>query len=95
LEVVLRDLVNSTESLSPTSIGRHVTEVSNFFHTYYKKYDGIDVPDDKDRMVADSEKFVTRYTGAKRQTIGAVGWKAWEETKRYLTARGIPLKPIP
>jgi hypothetical protein len=45
-------------------------------------------------MVPDGDKFVTRYTGAKRQTIGAVGWKAWEETKRYLTARGIPLKPI-
>jgi HEAT repeat protein len=95
LEAVLPGLVTISDSLSPASIRRHVTEVSNFFHAYYKKYDGIDVPADDDRMVADDEKFVTRFTGARRQVIGAVGWKAWEETKRYLTARGIRLKPIP
>ena len=94
LEAVLPDLVTLYDSLSNASIRRHVEKVSDFFHAYYKKYEGIDVPEDGDRMAADGDKFVTRYTGAKRQTIGTVGWTAWKETKRYLTARGIPLKPI-
>ncbi len=94
LEVVLPDLVTKSDSLSTASIRRHVEDVSKFFRAYYKKYEGVDVPKDEDWMAADGDKFVTRYAGARRQMIGAVGWRAWEETRRYLKARGFPLMPI-
>jgi HEAT repeat protein len=94
LEAVLPELVTISDAVSDTSLRRHVKEVSNFFRAYYKRFDGIDVPRDDDRMAADEHKFMSRYVGARRQVIGAVGWKAWEETKRYLTARGVGLKPI-
>lgn len=94
LEVVLPELATRSKSLSDSSLRRHVKEVSKFFRAYYKRFDGIDVPRDDDRMVADEHKFISRYVGARRQVIGAVGWKAWEDTKRYLTARGVALKPI-
>lgn len=94
LEAVLSKLVTRSDSLSAASIGRHIEHVSEFFHSYYKRFEGINVPSDDDRMVADEDKFVARYKG-RRPMIGAVGWKAWEETKRYLTGQGIALKPIP
>lgn len=94
LAKVIPDLVTVADSVSSSEIRRAMTDVSKLYRSYYKKFYDTDVPNDDDRMTADGDKFVTRYNGAKRQIIGSVGWKAWEETKRYLTARGVALKPI-
>ena len=73
---------------SNSSIRRHLEDVSAFFRAYYKRFEGIEVPADEDGMSDDASKFISRVNGAREQKICPVGWRAWEETREYLMARG-------
>jgi len=65
------------------TIRRRMEAVSAFFRRYFKRFEERDVPEDDDGIAGPSNKFLHRRQG-KQPTICALGWRAWEETCRYL-----------
>ena len=71
-------------AIGEATLRRYMNTISRFFRNYFKRYEGLAVPDDDDALADPEVKLLDRGQGKKRTTICPLGWRAWEETCRYL-----------